>query len=98
MNRQRRTRFANRSAAAILLCMATISLVLFASLSHPARAQQTGGGDDETPIGKRWWPSEYGEGDQRGAANRQGPAKVLEAAALIKTGKVYSLGRVYEDG
>ncbi len=45
-----------------------------------------------------WWPSEWGEGDQRGAANRLTPAKVIEAAALITKGRVYSLGRTYEPG
>ena len=31
-----------------------------------------GASDDgpETPIGPRWWPSEWGADDQRGAANR----------------------------
>lgn len=52
----------------------------------------------ETPIGPRWWPSEWGPADQRGAANRLGPARVKEAAGLIHEGKVYSLGRVYEHG
>ena len=45
-----------------------------------------------------WWPSEWGADDQRGAANRLTPAKVLEAAALITEGRVYSLGRTYEPG
>ena len=52
----------------------------------------------ETPIGSRWWPSEWGAADQRGAANRITPAKVLEASRLIRTGKIYSLGQVYEEG
>ena len=52
----------------------------------------------ETPIGPKWWPSEWGRDDQRGAANRLTPKKVLEATRLIKAGKVYSLGRVYEHG
>jgi kynurenine formamidase len=45
-----------------------------------------------------WWPSEWGPDDQRGAANRITPAKVLEAVALIEEGEIYSLGRVYERG
>ncbi len=53
---------------------------------------------DETPIGPKWWPSEWGPDDQRGAANRMTPEKVLEAQKLITTGKVYSLGRTYEYG
>src|SRR4051794_35277483 len=52
----------------------------------------------ETPIGPKWWPSEWGAGDERGAANRMTPERALAAAKLIRTGKVYSLGRVYEHG
>src|SRR3954463_11263247 len=54
--------------------------------------------EDETPIGAKWWPSEWGADDERGAANRLTPAKVLQANRLIRAGKVYSLGRVYEHG
>ncbi len=46
----------------------------------------------------RWYPSRWGAADQRGAANRITPAKVLEAKALIKTGTLYQLGHVYESG
>jgi kynurenine formamidase len=46
----------------------------------------------------RWWPSEWGADDQRGAANRWTSQKILEAKSLIKSGKVYQLGRVYEHG
>ena len=46
----------------------------------------------------RWYPSRWGADDQRGAANRLTPAKVLEAKALIAKGTVYQLGRVYEAG
>lgn len=53
---------------------------------------------EETPIGPKWWPSEWGPEDQRGAANRMTPEKVLEAKQLITNGKVYSLGRTYEYG
>lgn len=44
----------------------------------------------------RWWPSEWGEADERGAANRITPDKVLQAIALIREGRIYELGRVYE--
>ena len=54
--------------------------------------------DPETPIGPKWWPSEWGPDDQRGAANRLTPEKVLEAKELITTGKIYQLGRTYESG
>jgi len=52
----------------------------------------------ETPIGEKWWPSSWGPQDQRGAANRITPKKIQEAARLIQTGKIYSLGHVYEAG
>jgi hypothetical protein len=50
------------------------------------------------PIGDKFWPSEFGADDQRGAANRMTPEKAVEAARLITTGRVYQLGRVYEYG
>ncbi len=53
---------------------------------------------DDTPIGTKWWPSEWGPGDQRGAANRLTAERVKQSARLITTGKVYSLGRLYEHG
>ena len=43
-------------------------------------------------------PSEWGSEDERGAANRMTPAKVLEAKQLIREGRIYELGRVYEAG
>jgi hypothetical protein len=43
-----------------------------------------------------WPPSRWGADDQRGAANRITPAKVLEAKTLITRGTIYQLGRVYE--
>ena len=46
----------------------------------------------------RWYPSRWGADDQRGAANRLTPAKVLEARSAITKGVVYQLGHVYEPG
>ena len=43
-----------------------------------------------------WYPSQWGAADQRGAANRITPAKVLEAKNLITRGQTYQMGRVYE--
>jgi kynurenine formamidase len=48
--------------------------------------------------GGNWYPSRWGAADQRGAANRITPAKVLDAKAMITKGTVYQLGRVYEAG
>jgi kynurenine formamidase len=44
----------------------------------------------------KWYPSRWGSADQRGAANRITPAKVLAARNLITKGTVYQLGHVYE--
>ena len=46
----------------------------------------------------RWYPSRWGAADQRGAANRITPAKVLEAKNAIQKGTIYQLGHVYEAG
>lgn len=46
----------------------------------------------------RWYPSRWGADDQRGAANRLTPDKVIEARSLITKGRVYQLGHVYEPG
>jgi kynurenine formamidase len=46
--------------------------------------------------GDNWYPSRWGAADQRGAANRITPAKVLEAKNLMTRGTVYQLGRAYE--
>lgn len=59
--------------------------------AQPAAAQ-------DTPIGPKWWPSRWGPQDEAGASNWITPAKVLEAARLIRNGKIYELGRVYEAG
>lgn len=64
-----------------------------AGLSAPPTA-----GAAETPIGEKWWPSKWGADDQAGASNHMGPQKTLEAVQQIKTGKVHSLGHVYESG
>ncbi len=65
----------------------TLTLIALTLASSTALGQQ---GD--------WYPSRWGSDDQRGAANRLTPAKVLEATSLVTQGKVYQLGRVYEPG
>ena len=87
---------------ALVLALAGSALALWqraptvGAPAEPRRADTAK--EDETPIGPKWWPSEWGADDQRGAANRLTAEKVLEAKALIKTGKVYQLGRDYENG
>ena len=74
-----------------LLAFALMSCLFLAGQSKPGDAP-------ETPIGPKWWPSEWGAEDQRGAMNRNTPQKVVEAAKQIHDGKVYQLGHVYEHG
>jgi hypothetical protein len=50
------------------------------------------------PLGEKFWPSEFGADDQRGAANRITPARVASAARLVTKGQIYQLGRLYEHG
>lgn len=52
----------------------------------------------QEPAGEKFWPSEFGALDQRGAANRITSAKVTAAARLVTRGQIYSLGRLYEQG
>jgi hypothetical protein len=47
---------------------------------------------------EKWWPSKWGEGDEAGASNHITPEKVLDSVRLIRDGKIYRLGRVYEQG
>ena len=51
-----------------------------------------------TPIGEKWWPSRWGEGDQAGASNWMTPEKTLDAVKWIRNGKVRRIGRDYEPG
>lgn len=44
-----------------------------------------------------WWPSKYGADDQIGTLNEITPEKIVEAARLVKQGKVYDLGRVIDE-
>ena len=44
-----------------------------------------------------WWPNPlWGEGDQAGGSNWITAEKVLEAVRLVKNGRIYELGQVYE--
>ncbi|NND09353.1 MAG: cyclase family protein [Saprospiraceae bacterium] len=46
----------------------------------------------------KWWPHPlWGAEDQAGASNWNTPEKVLQAVSLVKTGKVYELGNVYDE-
>ena len=46
-----------------------------------------------------WWPHPiWGANDQAGGSNWITPEKILRAVSLVKTGKVYELGHLYERG
>ncbi|MBR0696388.1 cyclase family protein [Bradyrhizobium lablabi] len=49
-------------------------------------------------VDKPWWPSKWGKDDESGASNHITPAKVLDTVKWIKDGKIYRIGRVYEQG
>lgn len=78
--------------------LVVLTLVTGANLLLLAQGPKEKPPAEETPVGPKWWPSEFGPDDQRGAANRQTPKKVMEAKDLITDGKVFQLGRVYEHG
>ncbi|HEX6993420.1 MAG TPA: cyclase family protein [Gammaproteobacteria bacterium] len=75
---------------------ASVAPALCAALA--AALAQIHAASAQTPAGPEWWPSEWGPDDERGAANLVTPAKVLEAASLIREGRIYELGRTYEHG
>jgi len=46
-----------------------------------------------------WWPNKiWGANDQSGGSNWITPEKVLKACSLVKEGKVFDLGHMYERG
>ena len=69
-----------------------IAVVMVAAVAIAVAATMSWGQAD------RWYPSRWGADDQRGAANRITPAKVMQARDLIRQGRIYQLGRVYEAG
>lgn len=56
------------------------------------------GAEAQTPTSENTPRSEWGNDDERGAANRITPEKVLEATRFIREGRIFELGRVYEAG
>src|SRR5436190_4888621 len=51
----------------------------------------------ETPAVAKWWPSSFGEADELGMLNHVTPAKRVEALGLVRTGRLYDLGRVLDE-
>ncbi len=77
--------FGRRSMKAVTSMVALCLLVLLSTLVGIAQGEQAD-----------WYPSKWGAGDQRGAANLMTPEKALRAAELMTAGQVYQLGRAYE--
>ncbi len=44
-----------------------------------------------------WYPSRYGPHDEAGALNEIGPANVVQAASLVRLGRVFDLAHVRDD-
>lgn len=70
---------------------------LSAAAAIPAAAAAPAAAQSTTPIGAPWWPSRWGPDDEAGASNWITPEKVLAAAALIRTGRIYEMGRVAQE-
>jgi hypothetical protein len=69
---------------------------LFGGLFAAPAAAQTPASAAATPVGAPWWPSRWGPDDQAGASNHITPEKILDALKLIRQGKIYEMGRLYE--
>jgi kynurenine formamidase len=48
-------------------------------------------------VEQRWWPSPFGESDELGMLNHVDDAKHLQAASLVREGRVFDLGRVLDE-
>jgi kynurenine formamidase len=71
--------------------MRTTPLLLVALLPLAVLAQTREAGP--------WWPHpEWGATDQAGASNRITPEKIVQSMSLVRTGKTYEIGHVYERG
>ena len=80
-----------------LVCAAAAGAILASAASWAIGEANSDAEVANTAPGK-FWPSEFGADDQRGAANRLTPDKAVAAAKLVKNGQVYQLGRLYEQG
>jgi Putative cyclase/TAT (twin-arginine translocation) pathway signal sequence len=93
LQQSRRDFLRGAMAAGVAAGMTGTASAAHAAIDDAAQAQPQA---QETPLGPPWWPSRWGPEDEAGASNWITPEKVLEAARLIRTGKIYELGRMYE--
>jgi kynurenine formamidase len=76
-----------------VLTVAALVLLALVIAPPPAHAQTW-----RPPTDAQRCPSKWGANDQRGAGNHMKPETVLRATRLIRTGQVFELGRVLEEG
>lgn len=79
-----------KTLVGVVVGAALVSMSTWAKDDSPPTAKN--------PIGEKFWPSEFGADDQRGASNRITPQRVAAAARLVKSGQIFQLGRLYEQG
>ena len=72
-------------------------VVLLSVIHFPGAIATEANAGKENYLPSKWWPSQWGASDQRGALNRLTPEKTLAAAALITSGAIYDMGRVFEE-
>jgi kynurenine formamidase len=53
--------------------------------------------DTPAAAAAKWWPSPYGDEDQIGALNHVDARKRVEALSLVRSGRMYDLGRVLDE-
>jgi kynurenine formamidase len=85
-------------AAGVAAGLAAQGALAPAETAQAAPAEAAPGEQGMTPIGQPWWPSRWGAGDEAGASNMMTPENVLRVLPLIRTGRIFELGRVYEAG
>ena len=93
----RRAMMAGAASGALgaLLGLAATPAQATSGIGFVGRAQAQGAAAT-TPAGAPWWPSRWGADDQAGASNWITPEKVLDAVRVIRTGKIYEMGHLYE--
>jgi kynurenine formamidase len=72
----------------------TMSLAMLLAASCFAVTAANAGNN---PVDENWWPSAHGPDDEIGAANYITPQKRIDAAKLVKRGKIATLGMPYSN-
>lgn len=79
-----------------ILVRSALCLILFGFFVLHASTDAAEQVNDD-PLLENWAPAEWGDDDKIGAVNRITPQHVLDAVALVKQGKVATLGKVYSE-